>query len=138
MSQCQFSTLCRMNAQANGYCIGHRRFASGESRKKEKVTVVREVKKITEKQQKQMAELQQLKKIYLSKPENKYCAIQIDENCTRIATTVNHTRRRGKNELLDVSTWQPSCMHCNGEIENRDGAAREQGHLKSKFNRNEK
>jgi hypothetical protein len=135
MSQCQFP-LCTRHAQSNGYCISHRMYAEGEPRKKEKVTVVREVKKITEKQQKQLSELQQLKKIYLSKPENKYCAIQIDENCTRLATTVNHTRRRGKNELLDTKTWEPSCEHCNIEIENKDALAREQGHLKSKFNKN--
>ena len=77
-------------------------------------------------------ELKKLAKIFLARPENKYCNIQIDENCTKLATIVNHTKRRGANKL-NVETFEASCVYCNNAIENSDQWAREHGHLKSKF-----
>lgn len=71
--------------------------------------------------------------LFLSKPENKYCAIQIDENCTRIATTVNHLGRRGKGHIMNEEDCEASCAYCNVKIEGKDKWARDHGHLKSKF-----
>lgn len=71
--------------------------------------------------------------VFLAKPENKYCAIQINENCTREATTVNHKKRRGKQNKFNEKDCEPSCYYCNVEIENQDAWARDNGHLESKF-----
>lgn len=68
---------------------------------------------------------------FLSKPENKYCVIQINENCTRIATVVNHTKRRGKKYKMNPEFCEPSCSYCNIEIENQSRWAQDNGHLKS-------
>lgn len=96
----------------------------------------KEQKPIAKKSVKMKAEDKEYRKavaLYLANPENKYCNIQIDESCTNVATCVNHTRRRGANKMNEMD-WEPSCSHCNGEIENKDAWARENGHLKSKFN----
>lgn len=64
---------------------------------------------------------------YLAKEENEMCLIQ-SPVCTRVATCVNHKRRRGKN-LMNENDWEPSCGPCNLWIENHDAWARESGHL---------
>lgn len=81
--------------------------------------------------------IREVKKFYalfLSRPENKFCNIQIDENCTKIATTVNHKKRRGKNNIMNEDDCESSCSYCNIKIEEKDQWARDNGHLKSKFN----
>jgi hypothetical protein len=64
------------------------------------------------------------------------CAIQ-SPICTYRATCVNHKAGRGVNEVLDQSTWEPSCDPCNLYIEGHDAWAREHGHKVSRLtNRN--
>lgn len=77
-------------------------------------------------------ELKKLVTLFLARPENKFCNIQLDKNCTGAATTVNHKKRRGVNKL-NVETFEPSCYYCNNAIENKDQWARDNGHLQSKF-----
>lgn len=128
MSECAFPTCSRF-AQPNGMCISHRIYSDVKIEKEKP-------KPIAPKSAKKIIEDRDLKKFYatfLSKPENKYCVIQIDENCTRTATTVNHTRRRGKDHLMNEEDCEPSCSYCNIAIEGKDGLARDLGHLKSKF-----
>jgi len=66
---------------------------------------------------------------FLKKPKNKHCVIK-SEKCTRLATTVEHSRGRGdyyvdewaeKNDIpltLDQRFWKPACLKCNLELEN--------------------
>lgn len=51
-------------------------------------------------------------------------------SCTKKATTVHHTKRRGVN-LMNEKDWKASCWPCNSWVESHDKEAREQGHLKS-------
>lgn len=129
MAECQFPT-CRSFAQSNGYCVSHRIYSNVKIEKKYP-------KAIAPKSVKTKQEDKEYKKFvaeFLAKPENKYCAIQINENCTREATVVNHLKRRGKANKMNPEACEPSCSYCNIEIENQDGWARDHGHLQSKFN----
>lgn len=139
MAECLFP-LCTRHAESNGYCIPHRMYAkeTGEKvkRKEPPVKTKQAIKPIAVQSEKAKKESPAYRKFiaeFLAKPENKYCNIQIDENCTKVATTVNHTRRRGKNSKMNEENCEPSCSYCNIKIEEKDGWAREHGHLKSKF-----
>lgn len=64
--------------------------------------------------------------VYLAKPENKICFI---DGCNKKATTVEHTRGRGKGyfdeesrltgicKTLDQRFWKPCCLEHNLELE---------------------
>lgn len=139
MSSCSFPG-CVWNAENNGYCIRHRQYApttSTKAKHKEPPVKVEEAKqainKVSDKQAALNVKLKKADVEFLARPENKYCTIQIDEGCTRIATVVNHTRRRFKDTVLNDECREPSCWYCNSRIENKDGWARDNGHLKSKF-----
>lgn len=62
---------------------------------------------------------------YLEK--NPVCAIQ-SPVCTYHAGTVNHKAGRGKDEVLDETTWEPACYPCNGYVEIHDEWAQQNGH----------
>lgn len=125
MPECEFPN-CKRNAEKNGYCIGHAGYSSVPKEKK----VFKPIPKVSEKMKVVKVELRKLYPIYLK--ANPICNIQ-NEGCTRKATTVNHTKGRGKNEILDQSTWEPSCNNCNLSIEINHNEARENGHKKQRI-----
>ena len=127
---CIFPLCTRYAAKDKEYCVSHRLYS-------ESAAVKELPKPIAKKSEKMKVEdkLQaKFNKMFLAKPENKYCAIQIDENCTRTATTVNHKKRRGKDNKRNELNCEPSCSYCNIKIEEKDGWARDNGHLQSKYN----
>lgn len=152
--ECKFP-LCHRHAEANGYCIGHRIYAnSGGSKeiqvdvtqvqkKKPDVGIKKSGKKVANRKtnavkkkrikqvgKKMAAVKRKLKKAYPPYLEkHPVCAIQLP-GCTGVATCVNHTQGRGENEILNEATWEPSCSHCNGKIEQEHGWAEEHGHKK--------
>lgn len=137
MDSCRFPG-CNRHPVDNGLCIGHQIYKNEKlpGAKKEEAPVVKEKPKAKsqpkKKSKKQMKIDRQLKKAYaefLARPENKYCNIQHDEECTRVATVVNHTRGRGAN-VLNQEDWEPACPNCNGKIEQEHAAAKEAGHKK--------
>jgi hypothetical protein len=74
-------------------------------------------------------------KRFLAQPENKFCTLKFDNQCTVLATVVHHSRGRASiKDLLNVEYWMPSCEHCNIAIEDKDGEARDKGLKLSKFN----
>jgi hypothetical protein len=79
----------------------------------------------TKKQAKTVRKLRKKYDAYLEK--NPVCAIQ-SPVCTYHAGTVNHKAGRGENEVLDESTWEPSCYPCNGYVETHDEWAQQNGH----------
>lgn len=92
-------------------------------------------KPIAKKSEKMKAEDKVYKKFvaeYLARPENKYCNIQ-GPNCTVIATCINHRKRRFKDTKMNEEFIEPCCFVCNSDIENNHAAAKETGHLLSKF-----
>lgn len=122
-----------------GFCIGHARYKGlivPDKKEEEKPAV--EKKKAAPKKKnatpkkrskKQGAVIRKAKKAYilfLARPENKYCAIQIESVCTKVATVVNHIRGRYAN-TLNEKDWQPACVKCNGEAENQHKLAKEKG-----------
>lgn len=89
--------------------------------------------KVSDKMKVKKLELKKLYPAYLK--ANPSCAIQ-GPHCTIKATCVNHTRGRGEKELLDQSTWEPSCIHCNTWIESNptfnEGKHKQSPHIKNK------
>ncbi len=83
----------------------------------------------TKKQAKTMRALAKGYGPYLEK--NPVCAI-MSPVCTYVATCVNHKKGRGKNEVLDESTHEPSCEACNFYIEAHHAWAEENGHKVSR------
>lgn len=61
-----------------------------------------------------MAELKKLYPIFLK--AHPKCSIK-SPVCTVLATCIHHTQGRGKNEVLNQQTWQPSCQPCNHYVE---------------------
>ena len=118
MSDCLFPT-CTRHAESNGYCIGHRIYASG--------TVVKTKTEIPKVGVKQKSIIQALKTTYPSfLTKHPLCEIKAP-GCTQIATVVHHIAGRGKNEVLDQTTWKASCIHCNQWIEENHAKAQLMG-----------
>lgn len=87
----------------------------------------KEIPKRSKKMKGVIKEVKKLYEIYLAKPENQICLIQ-SPVCTKVATVVNHKRRRGAN-IANVKDWEPCCPACNGYIENHTSWAVKNGHL---------
>lgn len=73
-----------------------------------------------------------LVKIFLARPENVTCKIDM-EGCTKLATCVHHVSGRSGTKLKDEKDWMASCESCNLWCEINDGKARELGFKKSRL-----
>ena len=109
MKNCEFPA-CKREATSGVYCYGHKRLmgVSGP------VKVSAPVKKESEKMKDIKAILKKKYPAFLK--TRPFCNIK-SPVCTKIATCVNHTRGRGRDEILNEDTWEASCEHCNGYIE---------------------
>ena len=67
------------------------------------------------KRAKQVEVYKKRRRIFLDKPENKYCFI---DRCNDLATTIEHTAGRSGEMLLNEKYWKPCCLRCNLELEN--------------------
>ncbi len=120
MSNCTFPG-CVFHAEKNNYCIRHRMYSNAPIEVKQK-------KPIAKKSEKKIEIDKQLKKSYpIYLKENPVCKIQ-SPACTQKATCVNHTQGRGVNEILNQSTWEPSCVPCNHWVEENHALAEAGGH----------
>lgn len=66
--------------------------------------------------------------VYLAR--NRTCKIRWDDDCTRLATDIDHKVRRNHLTLeqqLDESLWQPTCRHCHQRKELNLAEAHERG-----------
>lgn len=79
-----------------------------------------------------MKELKKLYPVFLAKPANKKCKLKM-EGCTKIATTVHHVRGRIGEQVFVQKDWLPSCVNCNGKVEEKHAEAAAKGLKKSKF-----
>jgi hypothetical protein len=129
---CEFPG-CKSHPQKNGYCIGHRIYASTQVEKEKP----KQIAKRSEKMKETMKSLKKEYALYLAQPENKYCQLKM-HGCTKVATAVHHTKGREGANLTDQNTWMPSCSHCNLMTEEKDAEAREKGVKKSKHTPNYK
>lgn len=73
-----------------------------------------------------------LVKIFLARPENVVCKIDM-EGCTKIATCIHHVSGRTGTKLKDEKDWMASCESCNLWVEVNDGQARKLGFKKSRL-----
>jgi hypothetical protein len=73
-----------------------------------------------------------LVKIFLARPENVTCKIDMP-GCTKLATCVHHVSGRTGTKLKDEKDWMASCESCNLWVEVNDGKARELGFKKSRL-----
>lgn len=145
--QCKFP-LCKRFAEKNGYCIGHRIYASQSTeslkekndsaavKKTDKPVSFSKIKTAIKKVSLKMADIKkQLKKLYPQfLKKHPFCEIN-SPVCTKVATCINHKKGRGKNEILNEETWEASCTACNGYIEENDSWARENGHKVSRHSK---
>ena len=109
MANCSFPA-CKREATHGVYCYDHKRLM-GTS---DPVKKTKEINKESEKMKDIKATLKKEYPKYLK--TRPFCAIKSPE-CTKVATVVNHTRGRGRDEILDQSSWEPSCTYCNSYIE---------------------
>lgn len=109
MANCSFP-ICKREATCGIYCYDHKRLM-GTS---DPVKKVAEVKKESDKMKDIKAILKKEYPKYLK--TRPFCSIK-SPVCSKVATVVNHTRGRGRDEILDQSSWEPSCTHCNSYIE---------------------
>lgn len=102
------------------YCYDHKRLM-GVS---EPVKMPKQPNKVSDK----MKEIKdQLKKLYPSfLKKNPFCQVK-SPVCTKVAVCIHHKKGRGRDEVLDQSTWMSSCEACNGWVEQHDAKAREIG-----------
>lgn len=119
---------CSRHPEKNGYCIGHRIYASTHVEKEKPKPIA----KRSEKMKETMKSLKKEYALYLANPENKFCQLKMDAGCTKVASVVHHTEGREGANLTDQSKWMPSCSHCNIQAEAKDGEARDKGVKKSK------
>lgn len=120
---CRFP-LCSRHPEHDGYCASHKIYSDVKVEKPKYV-----IPKRSEKLKGEMKEYKKEVVEFLLK--NKLCKIK-SPVCTKIAVTVHHTKRRGKN-LRNQRDWLPCCIACNGHLEENDFEARQNGHLKSKY-----
>jgi len=106
---CQFPA-CKREAIKGIYCYDHNRLMGTAK----EVKPVKEIPKSSEKGKEIKDELKKRYPKYLKK--HPFCNIK-SPVCTKIAVCVNHTQGRGKNEVLNEETWEPSCIACNSYIE---------------------
>lgn len=62
-------------------------------------------------------------KWFLSQPQNQFCVLHLDDQCTTIANCVDHIKpHRGQKDPLfwDKGNHQPACIHCNSVKGNRE------------------
>jgi hypothetical protein len=136
MAKCAWMT-CNDVATHGVHCFHHYRQWGltanyGDSKQVETKPAPQPIAKKSAKTKVEDVALSNLVKELLAKPENKYCKIKID-GCTRIATTMNHTKRRFKGSKLNPKYLEPACSNCNIKIENKDKEARDKGHLQTKY-----
>ena len=109
MANCDFP-LCKREAIKGIYCYDHNRLMGNTKPVEQPVAV----KKESDKMKDVKAELKKKYPRFLKK--NPFCNIQ-SPVCTKVATCVNHTRGRGRDEILNEDTWEASCVPCNQYIE---------------------
>ena len=70
------------------------------------------IKPVSEKRSKELTIYHSLKESWLSRPENRYCAVKTGD-CLGQATEVHHKKGRENLLLLDQKYWLPICRNCH-------------------------
>ena len=98
-----------------------------------KVKAAKAIPKESKKMTSVKAELKKLYTIFLSKRTR--CEIKSPE-CTGKATVIHHVKGRGKDNLMNESTWMASCVRCNGWVEENHAEAVKMGAKQSRHKKN--
>lgn len=134
MSETKDKSLCawygceRGHDKGNAYCVFHKKHFSNSV----DVKVPKEIPKQSDQLKEDHKELKKQYALFLAKPENKFCRVQM-EGCTKVANTVHHVKGRIGEQKFKQEDWLPACGHCNIFLEQQDFEAREKGVKKSKF-----
>jgi hypothetical protein len=121
-SICKFPN-CKRIAEKNGYCIGHRGFAS--------FTPAKAPKKINRESEQRKKDNKEYKKIVIEKMlQSKNCEIK-SPVCTKRAEGLHHMKKRGA-ELLNKKYLKRSCNPCNQYLEEHPNWGKEKGFIISK------
>lgn len=103
--------------------------AKKKSKTKEKP---KPIKKISDKQKKINAAYTALRKVFMQ--TNPICQFR---GCVAKSTECHHVRGRGKEYMLDTSTWMALCSHHHDWCHHNDKEARELGYIKSRLSNND-
>lgn len=120
---CKHSGCCNLATQ-NGYCETHKyeekekRLIYEQNRKK---AMIKRYGKHTEKRESSSKRgytwsWAKYSKSFLSKAENKFCCLRLDDGCTIIADCVDHIdppTGAGDKLFWNKQNHQPACIHCN-------------------------
>ena len=118
-------TGCSYNVWGKGFCKNHQ--WERQDKKPVKVKIVK-IRPMSKKLSKEREIYRKLRIEFLSRFENKFCAVYPD----LLATEVHHMRGRGK-FLNDISTWLAVSRDGHLWIEAHPALSRERGFTKSRL-----
>lgn len=90
------------------------------------------IKKISDKQKKINVAYMALRKVFMH--TNPVCQFK---GCSSKSTECHHVKGRGKEYMLDTTTWMALCSHHHYWCHNNDAEARELGYIKSRLSNND-
>lgn len=103
---------CSAPAPEGKYCTLHEKHLSSSSGP---IKTQKQIPKQTKKTKSTNAILKEQYPAFLASKHFK-CEVKTSV-CTRTATVVHHVKGRGKDVILDQTTWKSSCIACNDRIE---------------------
>lgn len=132
---CKFP-CCFRHPEKNGYCVGHKMYASSAVSAADKVKDDKpyEIPKVSEKRKVSNKEYKAVVKEILKADPN--CEIK-EVGCTGKAQGLHHKQKRLPSNLTDRNNLMRACNNCNLWVENNPLEAIEKGfsiskHIKSK------
>lgn len=111
-------------------------YCSYQCKKKDKA--IKHIKKVSSKREAENQVYSQLRKVFLSKPENKWCPVMLQLKNKKVrATTVHHAKGRRGKMLLNTKYWVALSMEGHDYVEKHPSWAKENGYSVNRLTINE-
>jgi hypothetical protein len=108
--------LCKRHGEKNGYCVSHQIYSNSVE-----VKMPKEPNKESDKMKDIKKELKKQYPVFLK--VHPFCEVKLSPACTKNSTCIHHKKGRGKDEVLNQSTWAASCTECNRWVEENHAKA---------------
>lgn len=115
--------FCKHNGCANivrgesNYCDAHRAEAEAEAQRRAQANQKRgDMCRGSSRERGYTTAWSKYSKAFLSKPENKFCCLRLDDGCAVVSQCVDHIDppdNAKDKRFWDKSNHQPACIHCN-------------------------
>lgn len=115
--------FCKHNGCANivrgesNYCDAHRAEAEAEAQRRAQANQKRgDMRRGSSRERGYTTAWSKYSKAFLSKPENKFCCLRLDNGCAVVSQCVDHIDppdNAKDKRFWDKSNHQPACIHCN-------------------------